>query len=108
MITREQKYYNHLIISILSKLSKLNKRKKEFFCEVLILFLSIKGRIIFLQLGRVGSFGEQRCRQQFEKLFAFLDFNKELVLDHGSGHYVIAFNPSYISKSGKKTPGVGM
>lgn len=108
MITREQKYYKYLIISTLNKISKLNKCRKEFFCEVLILFLSVKGRINFLQLGRVGSFGEQRYRQQFEKPFAFLDFNKELVLNHGSGHYVIAFDPSYISKSGKKTPGVGM
>ena len=107
MITREQKSYKHLIISTLNKIAVFNKCRKEFFCEVLILFLSIKGRINFLQLARVSLSGEQRYRQQFEKPFAFLDFNKELVLNHGSGHYVIAFDPSYISKSGKKTPGVG-
>ncbi|EKF54418.1 hypothetical protein I215_12338 [Galbibacter marinus] len=27
--------------------------------------------------------------------------------DHGSGDFTIAFDPSYVSKSGKKTPGVG-
>lgn len=75
--------------------------------EAFILFLSIKGRINFLQLARYGTHGEQRYRQQFEKPFPFMDFNKELVLSHGGGRYAIAFDPSYISKSGKKTPGVG-
>jgi hypothetical protein len=35
-----------------------------------------------------------------------MDFNKNITLVHGSGHFAIAFDPSYISKSGKKTPGV--
>jgi len=69
--------------------------------------LSIKGRINFLQLGRIGDFTEQRYRQQFEKPFPFLDFNKELTLSHGGNRFVIAFDPSYINKSGKKTPGLG-
>ncbi|MFW6259628.1 MAG: hypothetical protein ACOC1R_01710 [Tangfeifania sp.] len=68
--------------------------------------LSIKGRVNFLQLGRFGNFKEQRYRQQFEKPFPWLDFNKELALSHGGSRFVIAFDPSYINKSGKKTPGV--
>jgi hypothetical protein len=73
---------------------------------VFILFLGIKGRINFLQPGRYGLSGEQRYRQQFEKPFNFLAFNKELVLSNGSGRYVIAFDPSYIDKSGKRLPGL--
>jgi len=75
--------------------------------EAFILFLSIKGRINFLQLARYGSHSEQRYRQQFEKPFPFMDFNKNLVLSHGGGRNAIAFDPSYISMSGKKTFGVG-
>jgi hypothetical protein len=107
MITREFKFYNKLIINTLDKISKINKCRKDFICEVFILFLCIKGRINFLQLGRFGLFGEQRYRQQFEKPFDFLAFNKELVLSNGSGRFVIAFDPSYIDKSGKKTTGLG-
>jgi hypothetical protein len=107
MITREYKFYNNLIINTLNRVPKLNKCRKGFICEVLILFLCIKGRINFLQLGRFGSFEEQRYRQQFEKPFDFLAFNKELVLSNGSGRFVIAFDPSYIGKSGKKTKGLG-
>ena len=98
---------NYLIINALYKISIFNKCRKDFLCEAFVLLLSIKGRINFLQLGRFGKFKEQRYRQQFEKPFPFLDFNKELALSHGGKRFAIAFDPSYISKSGKKTPGLG-
>lgn len=59
----------------------------------------------FLQFGRFGKHGEQRYRQQFEKQFDFLSFNKEITLSHGGSNLAIAFDPSYINKSGKKTYG---
>lgn len=40
-------------------------------------------------------------------MFPFIEFNKELALAHGGSRFVIAFDPSYITKSGKKTPGLG-
>jgi hypothetical protein len=107
MTTRGYNNYNSLIIRTLDKISAFSKCRKDFFCEVVILLLSIKGRVNFLQLGRFGNFKEQRYRQQFEKPFPWLDFNKELALSHGGSRFVIAFDPSYINKSGKKTPGLG-
>jgi hypothetical protein len=107
MTIRDNKTYKSIIINVLVKLSDINQWRKDFLVETFILFLSIRGRINFLQLARYGLHKEQRYRQQFEKPFDFLTFNKELTLSHGSGRYVIAFDPSYISKSGKKTPGVG-
>jgi len=107
MTTRECRNYKSLIISMLDKLSNINQWRRDFLIETFILFLSIRGRINFLQLARYGKHKEQRYRQQFEKPFDFLTFNKELVLSSGSGRYAIAFDPSYISKAGKKTPGVG-
>jgi hypothetical protein len=107
MTTRDNEFYKTLIINTLNKISIFNKCRKDFLCEVLILFLCIKGRINFLQLARFGKFKEQRYRQQFEKPFAFLKFNKELALSQGGKRFVIAFDPSYINKSGKKTPGLG-
>ena len=103
MITREHKTYNQLIISMLGKLLNINQWRKDFILETFVLFLSIRGRINFLQLASYGKHNEQRYRQQFEKQFDFLTFNKELVLSSGSGHFAIAFDPSYISKAGKKT-----
>jgi len=107
MTTREQKPYNTFISSMIDKLPNINQWRRTFLIETLILFLSIRGRINFLQLARYGKYKEQRYRQQFEKRFDFLAFNKELTLSQGSGRYAIAFDPSYVSKSGKETPGVG-
>lgn len=107
MITREQKPYKALITSMIDKLPNINQWRRAFLVETLILFMSIRGRINFLQLARYGKHKEQRYRQQFEKRFDFLAFNKELTLSQGSGRYAIAFDPSYVTKSGKKTPGVG-
>jgi len=73
-----------------------------------MLFLSIKGRINFLQLERYGKYSEQRYRQLPIAIgMIFLSFNKELVRTQGSGHYVIAIDPSFITKAGKKMPGLG-
>jgi hypothetical protein len=85
----------------------VNKWRRDFFIEVLWLFLGIKGRINFMQLSRYGRYSEQRYRQQFEKPFDFLQFNKSLVIAVGSGTFAIGFDPSYISKSGKHTHGLG-
>ena len=85
----------------------LNKCRKDFFLHTLGLYLGIKGRVNFLQLERYGNSDEQSFRNQFEKPFDFLTFNQMVISEHGSGHYTIAFDPSYISKSGKKTPGLG-
>ncbi len=105
MIFKTQIKLNVLIVNTLSNVFKISKPRRDFFIEIMLLFLSIKGRLNFLQFGRYGNFGEQRYRQQFEKQFDFLNFNKEITMTHGSGNFVIAFDPSYISKSGKKTPG---
>lgn len=107
MIIKGQTDYKYHIKNALSKMQKVNKWQFDFILEVFLLFLSIKGKLNFLQLGRFGKHTEQRFRNQFEKSFDHLGFNKELVMENGSGHYTIAFDPSYISKSGKSTPGVG-
>ena len=107
MTTKGNSLYNLFVINTLSNISNINKSRQTFLLETFILFLSIKGRINFLQLELYGKYSEQRYRQQFEKTFDFLSFNKELVRTQGSGHYVIAIDPSFITKAGKKTPGLG-
>ena len=107
MIINEQSDYKYHIKKTLNKMQNVSKWQYNFLLEVFGLYLSIKGRINFLQFARFGCRTEQSYRNQFEQKFDFLEFNKQLVLEEGSGHYTIAFDPSYISKSGKSTYGVG-
>lgn len=100
-------FYHWLCERCFSNQLSLNKWRKDFFKEVLWLFLSVCSRINFLQLERYGSYGEQRYRQQFEQKFDFLSFNTNMVQQHCGNRKAIAFDPSYIPKSGKHTPGVG-
>jgi len=85
----------------------VNKWQYDFIIEVLGLFLAIKGRLNFLQFGRYGMQQEQSYRNWFGKPFDFLNFNCELVQEYCGNHLTIAFDPSYVSKSGKATPGLG-
>ena len=50
---------------------------------------------------------KQRYRQQFEVGFDWFSFNSSLVKSHLGSRLAIAFDPSYISKSGKCTPYLG-
>ena len=84
--------------------AKINKWHEKFRLEVLLLYLIIPSRINFLQLGRYGKYSEQRYRQQFELDFDWFFFNSSLVESHFGSRLAIAFDPSYINKSGKYTP----
>jgi hypothetical protein len=75
---------------------------------MLALFLSIKGRINFLQLARhTQQYGESTCRLQFEQQVDFQAINQEYIQQMSSGHLLLAFDLTYLPKSGKATSGVG-
>lgn len=100
-------FYKSLLFSTLLNIGYSKLNKMNLWCEIMLSFLTISGRINFLQLGRYGKSCERRYRSFFEKSFDFLSFNIQLTNDFGSGNYAIALDPSYISKSGKHTPGLG-
>ncbi len=96
------------ISSVLNNSSTtINKWRRDFIFETLILFLSIPGRICFLQLARYSKRCEQSFRQQFEKQLNFMELNSNIVKENFSNRRAIAIDPSYIPKSGKKTPYLG-
>jgi hypothetical protein len=51
-----------------------------FIINILFLFMSIKGKINFLQLSRYSDNCEQYFRKQFSKQFDFIKFNRTLIL----------------------------
>lgn len=89
--------------------AKLNKSFKTVFIETLLLYMVIPRKINFTQLGRYGTYCEQCFRQNFTKEFDWLSYN--LLLSEKifgkQDRKAIAIDPSYISKSGKRTPWIG-
>lgn len=97
----------NLISTILVKMPCIGKVQRKFILHILILILAIRGRVNFLQLARYGYLSEKSYRNNFSKSFDWFTFNKILIDDHCSDELIIGFDPSFISKSGKHTPGLG-
>jgi hypothetical protein len=94
--------------TIMAQMKSFSKSRKEFLTHMLRLFLSISGKINFLQIARHSTcYVESTARLQFEQYVDFATLNGQYILQKGSGHYIIAFDLSYLPKSGKATSGVG-
>lgn len=96
-----------LIQAIIRNMLEIRKGRWEFIEHVLFLFLGLKGRMNFLQLGRYGEWNERTYRNQFTKGFDFMELGLNIVKEVGSEEYIIAFDPTFLKKSGRKTPGIG-
>lgn len=97
-----------LLTTIVANLPDLTKPRRQFIHHILMLFLSVRHRINFLQLARHSDqYAENTMRLHFENYLDFATMNQHLIQQHGSGHYVLALDASYLPKSGKATPGLG-
>lgn len=93
---------------LLNKIRGLTKPQKKFILSAILLFLSMRGRYNFKGMARYGCYNEKSYRLHFEKYFDFLKFNIELYKTKLSKNCIVAFDPSYLPKSGKHTPHKGM
>jgi hypothetical protein len=70
--------------------------------------LSLNYRNNFKRLAEVIDCNENTVHNWMKRSdLNLVEFNANLIKSEGSGDYAVAFDPSYISKSGKCTPGVG-
>lgn len=93
--------------TIVEKINGLNKSRRKFINHILILFMGMRGRYNFLNMARYGEYSEQSYRNNFEDRFDYISFNAALINQSCSSHRIIAFDPSYIPKSGKHTDHLG-
>ena len=96
-----------LTANILSKIPKIDKWQEKFIIHLFWLLISMRGRVNFEQLGRYSKYNESTFRNNFDKSFDFLSFNQKLIETVCEKEIAIAFDPSFISKSGKQTAGLG-
>ena len=101
--------YQSECLSALKSVVNIQKPFEKTFMDAMKLFMAIPDRINFLQLGRYGRFSEQTYRNLFEnETFDWFAFNDSIISKHLTGRRkAIAIDPSYIPKSGKKTPWIG-
>ena len=101
--------YQSECLKALKSTANIRKPFENVFMDAMKLFMAIPDRINFLQMGRYGKFSEQTYRNHFEdESFDWFSFNEHLFKEHLTGtRKAIAIDPSYIPKSGKKTPWLG-
>ena len=96
-----------LINAIIAKISKTTKPRQKFIQHLLILYMGLHGKYNFTNMARYGRFNEKTHRNQMEQPFDWAGFNTELIRANCSLELIMAYDPSYLSKSGKKTPHIG-
>lgn len=92
--------------SILQQMPDIGKWQRRFLLLLFPLWLSIRGRHNFANLARYGKYREGAYRNNFAKPFDWLIFNRILCQQFLGDNMILAFDPSYITKSGKHTDGV--
>jgi len=95
-----------LTAKIVKKMEGLNKKRRVFIISLFSTLLSFRGRHNFLNISRYGEYSEKTYRLQYEKPFDFMTFNLELIAQSQIHPRVVAFDPSFIPKSGKQTPNI--
>lgn len=85
----------------------IGKWQTDFFLELILLWLRLRGRYNFENLCRQGKFSAFTYRKWFSENFDFTTFNYLLINGYTGKERIIAFDPSFIAKSGKHTYGIG-
>lgn len=95
-----------VIEAALSGQTNLRKSFRNFFIGTMILHIVMRGRINYTSMARVGDSCESRFRQNYKRSFDWLGCNIQFAARMLAQRIAIAIDPSYIDKSGKKTPGL--
>ncbi len=93
--------------TIVAKMPKVSKPVKDFLSQLLVVFLSLKGRYCFRNLSRWASFCEHTISRNFAKGFDFYLFGQQFVDTFLQNKKLIAvIDCSFITKAGKATFGL--
>jgi hypothetical protein len=93
--------------AILENMPEVNKWQADFITKNIELQCQLRGRHNFTNMSRYSDINEGTFHNNYSKDFDFFEFNRQLVKQSFSSECINAFDPSFISKSGKKTPGLG-
>lgn len=95
--------------AIKTSFGRLHKPFNDLLVEISLLMLLLPHRVNFTQFEKYGKRSEKCYRDNFSRPFGWIKLNMELSsMRFSTGtRRAIAIDPSYISKSGVHTPGIG-
>lgn len=85
----------------------ISKPQRKFLVILFTTILVVRGKANFRNLSRYSDRSEKSYARQFAKAFDFVAFNRQLINETigTQGARVVAFDPSFLAKAGKKTYG---
>jgi hypothetical protein len=97
------------INSLLDKMSGVAKPQKKFLVTLFVTILLMRGKVNFRNLSRYSDLAEKTYARQFRKSFDFANFNERLIAEIVPPQHekIGAMDCSYLTKSGRKTYGLG-
>jgi hypothetical protein len=90
------------------RLKNTKKPQQKFLCHVMRVLLMLPGRVTFRNLSRYSPYHEKTFARWFARDFDFVSLNHAAIVEvvPPSHEHVLAFDPSFVPKSGKRTYGL--
>src|SRR4051812_15582505 len=95
-----------LVGTTIQKVTKITKPQFKFFIWVLKRWWMLPVRYNFLTLSRYGGYCEKAIRDQFASPLPFVELFDGLYRPLQQRECILAFDPTFVLKSGKQTPGL--
>src|SRR4051812_17262957 len=95
-----------LVGATIQKVTKITKPQLKFFVWLLERWWMLPVRYNFLSLSRYGGYSDRAIRNHFEKPLPFVELFDALYRPLRQKECILAFDPTFVSKSGRHTPGV--
>lgn len=97
-----------LLASVLAELTKTNPAQRRFLGHLLGLLLMLPGRVTFRNLSRYSDYEEKTFRRWFAREVDWVALNRVAIeqVVPAAHEQVLAFDPSFVPKSGKRTYGL--
>lgn len=92
--------------TILADIDHLSQPIRKFLSTIFSQWWGVIGRYNFINMSRFIRYSEHGLRNGFTRGFDFFEMNKQLVNRYCSKEVILAFDPTFISKSGKHTAGI--
>lgn len=93
--------------AMIGDLSGTRAVRRRILQTLFPLLLTLPWRANFKQMARWSRRNEGTIHNWFGSALELIDFQRSLIDKHGSGEHCTLFDPSYLPKSGKSTPGLG-
>ena len=95
--------------TILKSMSNVKKHQRTFMLSLFAVLVVFQGKATFMNMSRYSPMNEKRFRRWSQRDFDFCEFNMKLVARTlpEQEERIAAIDASFISKSGRKTEGLG-